>query len=271
MNRAFVFAFALCAMFTSSAPPAIAQCDAATIIQRSVQANSEDWKAAPQYDYFERDRQPNGGTRTYENLMILGSPYQRLMAVDGKALPPEQQAQEEQKWKETILGRKRESPHDREARIAKYERERKRDQVLLEQMTKALDFQAVGEKKVGPNEVCVFKATPRPGYEPSSREAKVLTGMEGTLWIDANTSQWVRVEAHVIHPVSIEGFLAQVEPGTRFELENMSVEDGIWLAKHFEMKSQARVLFFFTRKTQEDETYYGYHKALPTEEGPARN
>lgn len=41
------------------------------------------------------------------------------------------------------------------------------------------------------------------------------------------------VEATVIHPVSIEGFLAQVEPGTQFKLEKMPVADGIWLPKHF--------------------------------------
>jgi hypothetical protein len=87
--------------------------------------------------------------------------------------------------------------------------------------------------------------------------------MEGKLWIDKKTYQWVKVEATVIHPVSIAGFLAQVEPGTRFELEKMPVTDSLWLPKHFAMKSQARVLFFFTRKSQADETYYGYQKATP--------
>jgi len=30
--------------------------------------------------------------------------------------------------------------------------------------------------------------------------------MEGKLWIDEKTFQWVKVEATVIRPVSIEGF-----------------------------------------------------------------
>lgn len=270
MNRGFPLFLALCATSTASALPANAQCDA-SIIERSVQVNTEDWNAAPQYDYFERDRQPNGGTKTYENLMILGSPYQRLVAINGKPLTLDQQAQEELNWKQAVAERKNESPREREERIANYEQERKRDHLLLEQMTKALDFQVVGEKKVGVNNVCVLKATPRPGYVPTSREAKVLTGMEGTLWIDIKTSQWVKVEANVIHPVSIEGFLAQVEPGTRFELEKAPVGDNIWLPSHFEMKSQAKIFFFFTRKTQANETYYGYHKDLPTEPGAAED
>lgn len=269
--KRFLIVFVLSDMLTATALRAAPQCDAATIIKRSVEVNAEDWKAAPQYDYFERDGDPKGGSKTYENLMILGSPYQRLVAVNDEPLPRQQQAQEEQKMQAAILQRKRESQQEREQRIARYEQERKRDQMLLEQMTKALDFHAVGEQTLGPNEVCVLKATPHPGFVPSNHEAKVLTGMEGKLWIDTKTFQWVKVEAHVIHPVSIEGFLAEVEPGTRFELEKMPVEGGIWLAKHFEMKSKAKILFFFTRRTQANQTYYGYHRVAPTEEGLAKN
>jgi hypothetical protein len=90
---------------------------------------------------------------------------------------------------------------------------------------------------------------------------QALKGMEGKLWIDTSSYQWVKVEAEVIHPVSIEGFLARVEPGTRFELEKMPVGDGIWLTKHFKMRSQAKVLFLIPRQEQEDATYYGYQKA----------
>jgi hypothetical protein len=88
--------------------------------------------------------------------------------------------------------------------------------------------------------------------------AQVLTGMQGQLWIDQKTYQWVRVTAQVIHPVSIAGFLARVEPGTRFELEMSPVEGDIWQATHFSMRSQAKVLFVFNRSSQEDSTYFDY-------------
>jgi len=44
-----------------------------------VEANERDWQAAPKYNYFERD-QIGAGTKTYQVLMILGSPYHRLVA-----------------------------------------------------------------------------------------------------------------------------------------------------------------------------------------------
>ena len=78
---------------------------------------------------------------------------------------------------------------------------------------------------------------------------------------DRDTYQWVRVEARVTRPVRIDGFLAEVQPGTHFELEKMPVSNEVWLPKHFAMKSDAKVMFFFSHHEQEDDTYSDYHKA----------
>jgi hypothetical protein len=235
-----------------------------TIIQRSVQANNEDWQAAPAYSYFERDRQGER-TRTYEVLMILGSPYERLMAVNGRPLTPGEQVKEQQKLEEVTARRRGESEQERGKRRANYEKERNHEHLLMDEMARAFNFKLVREQRSGPFDVYVLKATPKPGYHPPNIETKVLTGMQGELWIDKETFQWVKVEAEVIYPVSIAGFLARVEPGTRFELEKMPVGDGIWLPKHFAMKSRAKILFLFTSQKQDDETYFDYHKAVPTQ------
>ena len=261
MRWAFQIGLTLAFILTVPALAVMPQYSAQTIVQRSVEANDADWKAAPEYDCFERDLQPGGGTKTYEDLMIAGSPYEQLVAVNGKPLSPQLQAQEREKREEVVTNRRNESERERAERIEKYEKDRRRNQLVMEQLTKALDFVLVGEQKLAGRDVYVLKATPRADYQPPTMETEALKGMAGKLWIDKATFQWVKVEAQVIRPVAIEGFLAQVEPGTRFELEKMPVGDDIWLPSHFAMKSQARVLFFFTRRSQEDETYYGYRKA----------
>jgi hypothetical protein len=248
-----------CAIFFSLglAAPCAAQ-SAQTIIQRSTEANRADWKATPNYDFRELDRGPGGHTRTHEVTMILGSPYERLIGVDGKPLSPQQKAGEERKLQEAIQARQHESAEERAKRIASYEKSRSRNHLLIDQLTLAFDFELLGEQQLGPYNVYVLKATPRPGYKPPNREAEVLTGMQGELWIDEKTFQWVKVEAQVIHPVSIEGFLATVERGTRFELEKMPVANDIWLPKHFSMRARAKILFFFSHNQQEDQTYFDY-------------
>lgn len=234
--------------------------DAQSIIGRSVAANKTDWNAASDYDYCEEDRFPGGNTRSYEVLMILGSPYEQLVSIDGKALSPKQRADEQQKLVEEVAKRRSESESQRAERVGKYERSRARDHLMLEQLTQAFNFKVVGQGRLGPNNVYILKARPRPQYHPPDAEANVLTGMRGTLWIDRNSFQWVKVEADVIHAVRIEGFVAEVEPGTRFELEKMAVGGSVWLPDHYSMKSRAKVFLLFNHHSQQDETYFGYRK-----------
>jgi hypothetical protein len=231
---------------------------AADIIARSAQATQADWEADPRYDCLEQDR-TGKGNKTYEDLMIDGSPYQQLVAVNGSPLTPAQQAEEKQKMQQAISKRKSESPQERAQRVAKYQQGRKRDHAMMDDLTKAFDFTLRGQGKLDGHDVYVLDARPRPGYQPDTTQTQVLTGMKGRLWIDTKTFQWVKVEAEVIHPVSIDGFIARVEPGTRFELEKIPVADGVWLPKHFAMRSHAKVLFVFGHDGSEEETYSRYH------------
>lgn len=246
-----VLIFLFCSQSSASSP------NPSYIIQRSVEANQRDWAAAPQFNYRER-KVYDDGTRTYDELMIEGSPYERLVAVNGHPLDHDKEADEVRKLQETIAKRRKESPDERKRRVAKYEANRKRDHLLMEQLTKAFNFTFGGEQTLDGRQVYVLHATPRPGYQPPNRDTTVLTGMNGTLWIDTETYQWVKVEAHVVHPVSVAGFAARVEPGTEFQLEKMPVAPGIWLPKHFAMKAHARVLFFFHHHDSDDETYFDY-------------
>jgi hypothetical protein len=239
-----------------------AQENVTAIIQKSVAANDRDWDADPEFDYNETDRDGNG-TKTYQVTTQYGTPYERLVAINGKELSGSQKQQEQRKFDKAMAQRRAESPREKAARIAKFKAERRRDHAMLAQLTKAFDFTPQGEQQLGKFRVYVLKATPRPGYRPPDRDSRVLTGMEGTLWIDKNTYQWVKVEAHVMHPVSIAGFVAKVEPGTRFELEKAPVEGDIWLSKHFTMTASAKVMYLVSHHSQEDDTYFNYHRRQP--------
>jgi len=239
------------------------QPDAKTIIERSAQANKADWAASPNYEFDETDYDATRHTRTYDVTMIFGSPYERLIRVDGKPLSPAQQAIQERKYQQALRSRRNETASQRARRVGSFQRDRARDHLLMNQLSVAFTFKLTGEQQLGTYKVYVLQATRRAGYNPPNREAQVLTGMTGTLWIDEQTFQWVKVEAHVVQPVAIEGFLAKVEPGTRFELEKMPVGNGIWLKKHFSMHSRAKILFFFQHRGQEQESFSNYRRQDP--------
>ena len=242
------------------------QTDAQGLIERSAQVSTLDWEAAPDYECVERDWEANGATKTFEDLMIMGSPYQRLIAVNDKPLSHLQQQDQQRQLERTIEQRRNESPDQRAQRIATYRKSRDRDHLMLAQLVKAFDFTLVGQQKLGKYDVYVLRAVPRRDYQPPNKEAEVLKGMRGTLWIDKKTYQWVKVEARVTRSVWIEGFVAEVEPGTRFELEKMPVDDHIWLPRHYQMTARARVLFLFRHRSQDNETYYDYRRISPDRE-----
>lgn len=239
--------------------------DPATIVRKSAEANDRDWEAVPKYDNYERDRTKDGD-KTYAVTMLDGSPYERVVAINGRKLTGDKEKEEQKKYEKAVNDRQHESADQRSKRLAKYEAERKRDHTMLQQMTTAFDFHMIGNKHLLGHDVYVLKATPRKGYKPPDRDSEVLTGMEGTLWIDQKTYQWVKVEAHVVHPVRIEGFLAEVEPGTMFEVEKCPVAGDIWMASHYAMKSNAKVMFVISHKGEEDDTYFNYHKATNASE-----
>jgi hypothetical protein len=172
------------------------------IIRRSAQATQADWDRAPGFDFCELDKTKTG-SRTSAVLMIEGSPYYRVVQVNGVDLPPAQEAAEQKRLAFTIQRRQHETSDERSRRTAQYQKERHRDRELLEQLTEAMDFTFVGQEVVDSHPVDVFEALPRSGYVPKSTQMQVLPGMKGKLWIDQTSFRWVKVRAEVVRPVSI--------------------------------------------------------------------
>jgi hypothetical protein len=81
------------------------------IVRRSAEATHADWSRVPGYDFCELDRSSDG-SRTYEVLMISGSPYSRLVAINGRALPTAAENEEERKLEMTIEHRRLENIQD---------------------------------------------------------------------------------------------------------------------------------------------------------------
>jgi hypothetical protein len=233
--------------------------DVATIVRQWTDANRADFKAALEYNFSETIRNDDG-VKTYDVTMLFGTPYKRLVRVDGKPLSAEDQRKETEKFERERASRAAESPDDRAHRIADFESDRERAHRVIEEMPRAFQYALVQKRSAGARTVYVLRATPRPGYDPPDAESQVLTGMRGEFWIDTATSQLVRGVARVLRPVSIEGFLARVEPGTEFEVTQQPVGPGIWLPTHFTIRSRSAIVFLFHHHTDEERTYFNYRR-----------
>jgi hypothetical protein len=232
------------------------------IVRKSVEAIKSDWAQTPKYSYLERDieskRHSTPMAKTYRVLMIDGTPYNFVTAINDEPLSPDEKASEQRKMQKEIERRQKETERERQRRIAKYERESEHSHQMLQEMVGAFEFHLTGEAQVDGHACWVLDAKPSDGYEPGDHEGRVLKGMKGQLWIDKATNQWVKVHAEVVKPVSFYGFLAKVAPGTEFDLEQAPVADGVWLPKAFHVSVHASALGFFSENSNETETYRDY-------------
>jgi hypothetical protein len=237
------------------------QPDASEIVRRSVDVMEANWIQALNYSFTERGVHSKNHVgpvvKTFRVLMIDGTPYRHLLAIDDQPLPPDQQAAEERKLASEPEKRQSESERERAKRVYEYFKERNRDHAILEEITDAFDFQLAGTEMVNGHDCWVLDARPKQTYTPKNHAAKVLTGMAVRLWIEKNQSQWVKVQAEAFQPLSFYGLLAKVGPGTRFMLEQEPITDTVWLPMHFSMRVSASVLGF-VNDFRDEKTYHDY-------------
>jgi hypothetical protein len=242
--------------------PSHSNVDVKTIIEKSVAGNDRDFKLGPDFNYKQRET-TGGVTKTSQVTMIDGSPYTKLLAINGHTLSADKAAEEERKMTDAIKQRSSESASQRQDRIAKFEKGRKSDHEMMSQLTVAFNFILLGTHQLRGYTVWALKAIPKPGYQPPNMDCQVLPGMQGEMWIDQKTYEWVKVTARVIHPVAIDGVLAQVQPGTRFEIEKNPVGQGIWQITHYSSHADAHVLFLFNHEQDDRVTYFDFQRIQP--------
>jgi hypothetical protein len=227
------------------------------ILRRTEQTTHNGFEHAPEFDYCVTSTN-NDQTKTFAAYMLYGSPFEQLVAVNGIPLPKDQLDKIASARDAEEIRRSKETTELREKRTARYLSEQRRNRTLLNEMTRAFDFSLRGKALKDGWETYVLDVSPRAGYEPNDRLTRVLTGMRGSIWIDEKSFGWVRAEATLVHPVMIEGFLARVERGTRFAMEERPFGNGYWLPTFFSINTRARILFIFPSNSTQSYIFFHY-------------
>jgi hypothetical protein len=240
-----------------------------SIIEKSVAANNRDWQAQPEFSWTEHyikskidsDGKVTGtSSNITQSLMIDESPYSRLIAVDNEPLNKERGAEEREKLKREIVKRRDESASARKSRIGKYKDERAEEHLLMQEMVSAFNFRLLGTEQMEGVPCYHLLATPKPDYKPPVEKARVLKGMRGQMWIDTKQYHWVKIAAEVTQPVTFGFFIAKVNPGTRFEVLQMPV-DQYWLPKRFIQTVNASVFGIYGYRNKEETSYSDYKRS----------
>lgn len=239
------------------------------LMQEVSDKDQENDKKRKNYTYIQREEEhtldgkgriKKTEIRTREILMVYGAQVERLIAKDDKPLSVKDAAKEEERIQKIVDKRKNESESDRQKRLKKEEKEREDDRKFVSEVANAYDFRLVGSEVIGGHDTYVIDAEPRPGFQPRSKEAKILSKVRGRIWIDKAERQWVKLDAQLLDTISFGLFLARLHKGTRIVAEQTRINDEVWLPKQESVKVDVRVALLKNFNVNEDVTYRDYKK-----------
>ena len=243
------------------------------LLRRAEEKDLENEKRLRDYTYIEREElhklDGHGGepgkpkkieSRTWEILEIYGEPVARLTAKDDKTLSADEAKKEDDKIQKVIDKRKNESEEDRRKRLEKEEKGREEDRKFVLEVADAFNFRLLGSEALDGRDAWVLEGEPRPGYEPKSRDARMLSKFKGRVWIDKTDAQWVKLDITAVDTISFGFVLARVHKGTHILFEQIRVNDEVWLPKQVEIHLDARVALFKAYDEDIDLTFHDYRK-----------
>ncbi len=169
-----------------------------------------------------------------------------IVAQNGAPLNAEQRQAEKARLRNYVnhpdeLNRKRRQEREDAERTTK----------IIKAMPDAFLYQADGTQPgtatVGRqgHDLVRLKFRPNPDYDPPSRVEQVLTGMQGTLLIDANEDRIAEIDGTLQKQVGFGwGILGHLDRGGRFLVQQADVGNGHWEVTRMELLFTGKILLF---------------------------
>lgn len=255
----------LCALsFASAQSP-----DAEAIFRKAIAVDIVNMERARAYtmEQFETERTLNAKgeivsteTKKSELLFVHGDPHYRLVEKNGKPLSENDAKKEEEKLRKLLDTRARETPTQREKRLAESEKERTRRHDILKEVPEIFDLKLLGTERIDGREVYVLDAAPKPGFKARTKNGKFASKMKGRIWIDASEFQLVKVDCETIEPMSFGWVLARLNKGAQIQFEQTRVNDEVWLPRRMRIRYEAKVVMVKNMRGEVEHTLSNYRK-----------
>ena len=173
--------------------------------------------------------------------------YRRLVAEDGRPVPPHQIAAQDREHLEKLEAHRREraseSEHDRLRREARERARARETQELADEVLALFEFSLQGRARLDGHPAIIVKFARRPDAQPQSREAKLASAFAGQAWVHEHQFELMRIEASAIEDVSFGfGMIARLHRGATTTLVRKPVSVGRWLPVESRFEGTGRAL-----------------------------
>ncbi|HEV7676622.1 MAG TPA: hypothetical protein VGQ12_18985 [Candidatus Angelobacter sp.] len=202
--------------------------------------------------------------KTFDVGFYYGEEYSRLIMVDDKPLGEKEKKKEDEKLEKFLSKLRNENPEDRQKRIDKEKKNRQESRAYRQDVANAYDFRIVGEEELEGAKTWVIEATPRKDFKPTQPHADMLKKIKGKMWIDKKEYNWIRVEAEATDTISFGLFLFRIHPGSRFNFQQLHLNNEVWLLRHLYINGGARIALLKNEAIEQEDTFSNYKKFSST-------
>jgi len=231
-------------------PPSEAEIQARA--QKLIENQHHDDEAIEQYERIERQVDRTGGAnpRVLEDKIYRVVPtgtgtLKLLLKEGGKPVDPVAYRQQLQAWKDVLeLMLKPEDPKAKTA-YAKWQKKKTDRAELVDATRTAFIAKWVGQETQNGRLSDILELTPNPSFHPHTMFQDGMSHVTAKIWVDLETNQLSRAEAHVMRDVSFGGgILGKLYRGGVFYFEQTEVAPGIWLPARYQYDFTARKFLF---------------------------
>src|ERR1017187_1074322 len=243
--------------------------DARVIVRRSIDVEWAGVEAARNYTYLERQEEheldssgklKNLEVRTYDVTLLEGSPYRRLVTLNGQPLAPKEQKKEDEKLRQSNAPRRWETEAQKQQRIADWRRKQEKQREPMREIPDAFDLRLLPAESLGGRAMWVIDATPKAGYKPKVKSAFFFPKVKMRFWIDRQDYQAVKAEIETLETIAWGGIVARLAKGDRMTFEMARVNDEVWLPKAIRITGSARVMLVKGFRGEIEIGYSDYRK-----------
>jgi hypothetical protein len=183
----------------------------------------------------------------------------RVILINDQPLTPEQQRNEDERLRKMI------DPEQMRQSLKEQKADDARTHKMLAAIPDAFDFVYV-KSDSAPNghTLTSFQFTPRPGFNPPSREVAVFTGMQGELVLDETDRRLAKVDGTLFKEVNFGwGILGRLYKGGRFLVEKSEISPSHWDTTRIYLHFDGKVLLFKSIHVEDDETSWDFQPVPP--------
>jgi len=204
---------------------------------------------------FRETKREGGKLKLFDVYQTREGEIERLVAIGGRPLTPDQLAKEDSRIQNAIS-----DPSQVRQRQKKQRDDGEEARKMLRMFPEAFQFQYGGTDGA----LVRLQFSPNPRFRPPDHAAQVFHHMQGTVLVDAEQRRLAGIDGRLTSEVKFfGGIFGHLEKGGTFNVEQKEVAPQVWEVSVMHVHMNGKALLFKTIDVQEDETYSDFKSVPP--------